>query len=110
VASGPEIRLNPRTAVAMALAVHELATNAAKYGALSNPDGRVSIEWSDGDGRFSLIWRETGGPPVAQPSQRGFGSRMIERGIAAELGGTAELDFARTGLVFRITAPMPSPE
>lgn len=110
LASGPEIRLNPRTAVAMALAVHELATNASKYGAFSNPDGRVSIEWSNDDGRFSLIWRETGGPPVAQPSRHGFGSRMIERGIAAELGGTAELDFARTGLVFRITAPMPSPE
>ncbi len=108
--TGPDIRLNPRTAVAVALAIHELATNAAKYGALSSQAGRVLIDWSVACERFAFVWREVGGPRVAPPTRRGFGSRMIERGIAAELGGRAELDYAEDGLVFRLNAPVPAPE
>jgi PAS domain S-box-containing protein len=108
--NGPSVRLNPRTAVAMALAFHELATNATKYGALSDQNGKVTIGWTNAGGRFSLEWREENGPAVSPPIRRGFGSRMMERGIAAELGGRAELSFERTGLVFRISSLTPSPE
>ena len=107
---GPDIRLNPRTAVNMALAVHELATNAAKYGALSNAGGRILISWSTETGRLAFTWREEGGPAVSTPSNRGFGSRMIEQGLAAELGGTAELTFAEEGVVLRLNAPIPEAE
>jgi two-component sensor histidine kinase len=94
----------------MALAFHELATNATKYGALSDQNGKVTIGWTNAGGRFSLEWREESGPAVSPPIRRGFGSRMMERGIAAELGGRAELSFERTGLVFRISSLTPSPE
>ena len=90
---------------------HELATNAAKYGALSGPMGVVDVIWStegsDGDGRFTLRWVEQGGPAVHEPLRRGFGSRLIERGLAGELAGAAKLDFRPTGLVCTITAPFP---
>jgi PAS domain S-box-containing protein len=108
--TGNELRLNPRAAVAVALAVHELATNAAKYGALSNEGGSVSISWSIADGRLGFVWRELGGPPVVEPSRRGFGSRLIERGIAGEFGGTAELVFDAAGLIFKLDAPLPAAE
>ncbi|MBS0315431.1 MAG: PAS domain S-box protein [Proteobacteria bacterium] len=103
--TGPDLRVPPKVAVALALAIHELCTNAVKYGALSNNDGRISIEWSvDGD-RFRLHWREAGGPAVAPPVRRGFGSRMLERALAAELDGTVRLDFAPSGLCCTIEAP-----
>jgi PAS domain S-box-containing protein len=83
--SGPEVHLAPQTATAMALGLHELATNAAKYGALSMADGRVSLSWTvDGEAearRLRLTWRETGGPPASSPGPPGFGSRLIERGL-----------------------------
>ena len=95
---GEPLRLVPRAALALAMALHELGTNAAKYGALSTDGGRVSIGWTrDGD-RLHLVWRERGGPPVEPPSRRGFGSRLIERGLAADLGGTAALHFDPSGL------------
>ncbi len=109
--SGPSIRLTPKTAVALSMGFHELATNAAKYGALSGPMGVVDVIWStegsDGDGRFTLRWVEQGGPAVHEPLRRGFGSRLIERGLAGELAGAAKLDFRPTGLVCTITAPFP---
>ncbi len=107
--TGPDLRLNPRTAVSVALAVHELATNAVKYGALSNAEGSVSIKWSVDGGRLNFEWTEHNGPPVTAPSRRGFGSRMIERALAGELGGKAEMKFAQSGLIFTLDAPLPDP-
>ena len=107
VIEGPDVRLSPKTAVTLALAMHELATNAAKYGALSARGGRVELNWRNNDGRLNLIWRERGGPPVLPPAQRGFGTRMIERGLAAELGGKVTIDFAPTGIVCQVDAPLP---
>ena len=107
---GPEVSLAPRTAVSLALAFHELGTNAMKYGALSNDDGAVEVRWSlhgPEDQRLRLQWTERGGPEVAPPGRRGFGSRMIERGLAAELGGTVNMDYRPEGLVSTIDAPLP---
>ncbi len=105
--TGPDIPLTPKTAVSIAMAVHELATNAAKYGALSVPEGRVDVKWDAADDRLSLVWRERDGPPVVVPTRRGFGSRMIERGLAAELGGTVSIAFAPEGVVCTVEAPLP---
>jgi PAS domain S-box-containing protein len=114
VIEGEDIELAPRTAVSIAMALHELCTNAVKYGALSTEAGRVEISWTvtgeAGARRLSLCWIEEGGPPVAPPSRRGFGSRMIERGLAAELGGTAELLFRPEGVICRVEAPLPEPD
>ena len=107
--AGPDIRLLPKSALAVAMAVHELATNAAKYGALSNGSGRISVHWTivDHDGeRLQIVWTEVGGPKVAAPSSKGFGSRLIERGLAGQLGGEAVIDYREAGVVCRITAPL----
>jgi two-component sensor histidine kinase len=104
---GEEVLLAPRPALALALAFHELGTNAAKYGALRAEDGTVSISWRCESGSLRIEWRERGGPPVAAPEKRGFGSRLIERGLAADLGGRASLDFAPDGLVCTIEAGLP---
>lgn len=112
-ADGPDLRLDARTAVALSLAFHELCTNAVKYGALSNRDGRIDVAWSIHDGagpRLRLVWQEQGGPAVAPPRARGFGSRMIERALAAELGGRVELQFLPEGLRCLIEAPLQAPE
>jgi PAS domain S-box-containing protein len=105
---GPAVRLSPRTALSLSMALHELATNAVKYGALSTAEGRVTIAWTvdiqDGAERLDLTWTETGGPPVTAPERRGFGSRLIERGLAAELSGEAEIRFEPTGVVCQIRA------
>jgi two-component sensor histidine kinase len=105
---GPAVRLSPRSALSLSMALHELATNAAKYGALSSPSGRVRIAWriQDGPGapRLELIWSESGGPTVTPPTRRGFGSRLIERGLAAELSGEARIQFEPTGVICRIVA------
>jgi two-component sensor histidine kinase len=90
----------------MALALHELGTNAVKYGALSTDRGRVSIRWSVEDEQLRMVWTERGGPAVAQPTRRGFGSRLIERSLAADLGGAAELSFEAEGLCCTIRASM----
>lgn len=105
--SGPDLMLSPKTAVSLAMAIHELATNALKYGALSNDSGAVRIAWDVVDGRLKLEWRESGGPGVEVPSRRGFGSRMIERGLAAELGGSVEIHFNPDGVVCTVDAPLP---
>jgi PAS domain S-box-containing protein len=103
---GEPIRLAPRAALALAMALHELGTNAAKYGALSVEGGRVSIAWTQAGDRLRLEWRESAGPPVEAPSRRGFGSRLIERGLAADLGGTAALHFDPAGLRCEIEASL----
>jgi PAS domain S-box-containing protein len=104
VAEGPDILIPPKTAVSLALALHELATNAAKYGALSVAAGRIEIRWRHEDGQLRLVWRESGGPEVEPPTTRGFGTRMIERGLAADLGGAVKIDFRRDGVVCTIDA------
>lgn len=103
---GETIWLAPRAALALALALHELGTNAAKYGALSNEEGMVSVEWRTEGDLLLLEWRERGGPPVAQPERRGFGSRLIERGLTADLGGSARLRFEPEGLACFIEASL----
>jgi PAS domain S-box-containing protein len=105
--AGPDLALSPKTAVSLAMALHELATNALKYGALSNDAGTVTIGWSIDEGRLRLEWREAGGPPVKRPPRRGFGSRMIERGLAAGLAGTVTIDYAPAGLIGTVDAPLP---
>jgi PAS domain S-box-containing protein len=104
---GPDLPLPPKTAVSLALTLHELLTNAVKYGALSSQEGRVRLAWSVEGGRMRLVWRESDGPPVSPPGKRGFGTRMIERGLAADLGGTATIAFEPSGLVCTVDAPLP---
>jgi signal transduction histidine kinase/FixJ family two-component response regulator len=106
--AGPEIRMRPKTALAISMALHELATNAVKHGALSSQAGRVSLSWAtDGEPRMlKLHWAETGGPPVVAPRKRGFGSRLIELGLAQDLGGEVRLDFAPAGVRCAIEAPL----
>lgn len=105
--SGPPVRVPPQTAVSLALAIHELATNASKYGALSTDGGRVSVEWRRHHGRLWLEWREEGGPRVAAPTRQGFGTRMLSRALARELGGTVTLTYDPLGLKCLIEAPLP---
>ncbi|WOC16409.1 sensor histidine kinase [Pseudochrobactrum sp. MP213Fo] len=102
---GPPVTLGSKQALSMVMALHELGTNAVKYGALSNADGSIEIQWHFANDRFVFCWKERGGPPVNKPTRRGFGSRLIERTLAASLGGTAELQYLPEGLVFRLDAP-----
>jgi PAS domain S-box-containing protein len=103
---GPAIRLNPQQALALGLVVHELATNAAKYGALSHEDsGCVRVTWSGGDDRLAMLWSERDGPETSPPERRGFGSRLIERGVQ-EMGGEVVKDWLPEGLDCRITIPL----
>ncbi|CAO3425202.1 hypothetical protein [Azospirillum doebereinerae] len=97
---GEAVRVSPRAALALSMVVHELASNAAKYGALSVPDGRLDVVWRlvDGTSALDLSWKEQGGPGVVEPARRGFGSRLIERSLTHELGGTAKLFFEQDGL------------
>lgn len=107
---GPEVHFPPRTAVSMALAIHELSTNAMKYGALSSDVGRVLITWTVDDvlpSRFSIYWEERNGPRVVEPQRRGFGLRMVERALAVEIEGTVEMRFPPDGLICRIEGTVP---
>jgi two-component sensor histidine kinase len=104
--SGPAVRLAPNAAVTLNMAFHELATNATKYGALSRPGGRVDITWLTDDEAVLIDWRESGGPPVPTPTHRGFGSRLIERGLARELGSQARFAFLPEGLRCHIRLPI----
>ena len=93
-------------AQAIAVTLHELATNAAKYGALSVPDGHVQVEWSRApDGRLVLRWTETGGPPVEPPTRRGFGTRVMESMIRGQLKGEMRFDWRAEGLACEIVLP-----
>lgn len=111
VLRGEDVVLRPRAVLTLAMAVHELTTNAAKYGALSAPGGSIEIQWQPAraqDGRpvLRVDWIERGGPPVATPQRRGFGSKLIEGSIAAELGGQVRIDFVPEGLRCEIVIPL----
>ena len=103
---GPEIRLEPTTAQTVALALHELVTNSAKYGALTTLSGRLSINWEDQLGLLTIEWAEAGGPPVEKPASRGFGTRSVIASIESQLGGQAEFDWRPEGLVCRLSVPL----
>ncbi|MGF9759236.1 HWE histidine kinase domain-containing protein [Microvirga sp. 0TCS3.31] len=106
---GPDVRLSPRMALAIAMALQELATNAVKYGGLSNESGQVRIAWSVNDApekRLHLTWSESNGPAVKVPQRRGFGTRLIERSLAQDLHGKATIDFAPAGIVCTVDAPI----
>lgn len=109
--AGPPVRLTPRTALLFAMAHHELCTNAAKYGALSDDNGRVAITWHEGgpagDRRLHLRWEESGGPPVEPPRRAGFGMRLLEGALARDLGAEVRLSFPPTGVVCEIEVPRP---
>jgi two-component sensor histidine kinase len=107
--SGPDLRINPRATVAIAMVFNELATNAVKYGALSRPDGHIRITWSTGEEngqKLQLVWKEIGGPSIQPPTRRGFGSALLEQSITRELGGTVTRDFDPAGLTCTITVPL----
>ena len=98
-AGGPALRVGASTALSLALAVHELATNAVKYGALSVPAGQVVVAWEDlGDDQAVLRWTESGGPPVHAPARKGFGTRLLDGGLTADLGGQPKLSFGAEGV------------
>lgn len=108
--SGHDIRLSPKAAIAVAMVLHELATNAAKYGALSGDAGHVRVSWHVEDGSLRVDWRETGGPIVSAPEHEGFGSRMITRVVSGELGGTFGCDYLETGFTCSLRIPTNSYE
>jgi PAS domain S-box-containing protein len=101
---GEPFWLGPRAALALALAFHELSTNAVKYGALSGDHGKVRINWAVDGEVLRLQWKERDGPAVVEPAGRGFGTRLIERGLAADLGGSARMRFESDGLLCLIEA------
>jgi PAS domain S-box-containing protein len=103
--SGQPLELGPQAAQAVALVTHELTTNAAKYGALSCPDGRVEVEWVARTGVLTVHWREVGGPPVKAPEKSGFGSKLIS-GMLQTLDGQIDCDWSPTGLVCKIRVPL----
>lgn len=111
VVDGPNVMLAPNATLALGIALHELATNAVKFGAFSGHAGSLLIAWTidktPQGSRLVLHWQEKGGPPVPPPSRQGFGSKVIERGLAHELGGTARLDYRADGLVCTIDIPLP---
>jgi two-component system CheB/CheR fusion protein len=103
--AGPAVLVAPRTALALGMAVHELTTNAVKFGALSVADGKVDVDWTVRD-LLELTWVERNGPPVARPSRRGFGMTLVERAFAHDVGGEAEIDFRPEGVVATLRAPL----
>jgi two-component system, chemotaxis family, CheB/CheR fusion protein len=113
LAKGPAVRLSPNATVSFVMALHELGTNAVKYGALSNEAGQVELFWAieagsadDGGAALIITWNERGGPEVAPPEREGFGQRMLEKGIARELNGEVELDYKPAGLVCKMRFPL----
>lgn len=107
---GQDVSLTPQQALSMAMALQELATNAAKYGSLSNEAGKVSVEWSTVNAEnglwLHLVWKESGGPSVEMPTRRGFGTRLIERGLARELEGRVSIEFPASGVVCKADIPL----
>ena len=110
IADGPSVNLDPRLALTLALALHELCNNAARHGALGPPGGRVSLHWvrqgEESSRSVAMRWHETGESPIPRPTHKGFGSRLIERQLARELQGEIRLDFPPTGAVCTIVAPL----
>ena len=107
---GEDLHLDAKIGLALSLALHELATNAGKYGAFTRQDGRVRLEWAtferEGQRWLRIVWSESGGPPVKAPASRGFGSRLITEGVGYELGGDVALEFPESGVVCTITVPL----
>jgi len=107
---GPDLRVSPAMALSLSMALHELCTNAAKYGALGVPEGRVQVSWStlraSSGARLVMRWEEHGGPPVTPPARKGFGSRLIQDGLARELNGDVRLIYEPTGVVCTIDVPL----
>jgi PAS domain S-box-containing protein len=101
---GPNVRLKPSQALSLSMALHELAINAAKYGALSTPEGRVVLEW-DNAGELLITWTERDGPPVSPPQREGFGSRVLNRALAIELSGDVSVSYEPQGVICTIRVP-----
>ena len=108
--SGPDIQLGPRATLSLSLLLHELGTNAVKYGAFSGPDGCVTVSWrlekleAEPEPDLVLTWRETGGPPVEAPKERGFGSRLIRMGLVGT--GGVQLSYQASGFAAEMRAPL----
>ena len=106
IISGEDVALPPAAAQALAMALHELATNASKYGALSEPSGQVNVSWAqDPAGDLTIVWTETGGPPVTPPTRQGLGAVMLSRALAGGLGGATKMDWRPEGLVCELRLP-----
>jgi PAS domain S-box-containing protein len=103
---GPKVQLQPATAQTLALAIHELITNSVKYGALSTDTGRLDIRWEVLDSMLELTWEEHDGPPVTEPTKRGFGTRSVIASIGSQLGGRADFDWRTEGLLCRLSVPL----
>jgi two-component sensor histidine kinase len=101
---GPDLKVSPKTSITLVITLHELATNSTKYGALSAPDGFVTVGWTVDDGAFRLQWKDCNGPKCEEPLRRGFGTRMLERALASELGGTALHHFEPDGYRYEVRA------
>jgi two-component system CheB/CheR fusion protein len=99
---GPALKITPRAALSLGMVLHELATNAAKHGALSGQNGKVTVAWSMNDGSLDLIWREQDGPPVREPDQRGFGMKLVMNELAYSLSGKVSMNFEQTGLTVKL--------
>jgi PAS domain S-box-containing protein len=106
--AGPKIAVRPKPALALALVLHELATNAAKYGSLSTSSGRLSVLWDETALGLLIRWREEGGPTVEEPAERGFGRTLIERAVAHELDGSVRFEYRGPGLLCEIRVPLTS--
>lgn len=107
---GPDTRVTPKQALALALALHELGTNAMKYGALSNREGRITLAWSVDSALLHMSWRESGGPPVVPPTRTGFGTRLIELSLTNDLGGEARILYLPAGVVAQMSTPLEARE
>jgi two-component sensor histidine kinase len=105
VVHGPKLRLKAASAQAIGLALHELATNAGKYGALSADTGRVDVSWGTDNDTLTMNWTEREGPPVSAPKQRGFGTVVLEPMMKYSVDGTVDLDYAPSGLTWRLVCP-----
>jgi two-component sensor histidine kinase len=103
---GSEIQLEPATAQTLALALHELVTNSAKYGALSTLSGRLTIKWETSADVLQMVWEERDGPLVEKPVSRGFGTRTVIASIESQLGGQADFDWRSEGLICRLSVPL----
>jgi two-component sensor histidine kinase len=106
--SGPPIAFNAKCALTLGMTIHELATNAAKHGALSTKGGSVDVAWQVDfrDRQLRIRWTETGGPTVRRPTRSGFGRLLLERALPSDLGGDVQLDFAEDGLICAIAIPL----
>jgi two-component sensor histidine kinase len=102
---GPKLRLNAASAQAIGLALHELTTNAGKYGALSKDTGGLDVGWGTEGDSFTMSWTERGGPPVFPPEQRGFGTMVMKTMAERSLDGKVELEYAPSGVTWRLTCP-----